>query len=109
MYRSIYGNEFLFILNGISGALFFILIIKNFPVFKFFGFMGKFTIPILALQLRAMTVIKFFLLIVFGLTVFNFSESEKFILSIIQVCLILPVAVLINKYIPILNGGYKKI
>lgn len=109
MYRSIYGNEFLFILNGISGSLLFILVFKIFPVFKFFGIIGKLTIPILALQLRALTVIKFILLIWFGITVFEFSEVEKFIVSIIQICLILPFGFLINKYFPILNGGFKKI
>lgn len=107
MYRSEYGNQFLFLLNGVLGCLFYLSLFVLLPFFKFLEYLGKFTLVILALQLRAMTVIKLVLVLVFGMHVFYFSETEKFVFSVFQIILILPVTVLINKYIPVLNGGQK--
>lgn len=109
MYRSIYGNEFLFIINGVSGTIFYLMLIKSIPIFKFLSYIGKSTIPILALHLRALTVIKFILLIVFGVAIFNFSEIQKFLITFIQIIMLIPTIYLINKYLPILNGKVKKI
>ncbi len=109
MYRSIFGNELLFLLNGVSGSLFFILFFKLFPVFRFLEIVGKFTIIILAFQLLAMSVIKFVLLYGFGNSDFEFSETQKFIFAILQIMMILPIGLLVNKYVPLLNGGFKKI
>lgn len=109
MYRAYYGNEFLFILNGISGSLFVIFFFKSFPFFNFFGFIGKFTLIILALQLIAMSFIKFVLLYGFQQSDFNFPEWERFVFAILQIVLLIPSFYIINKYMPILNGGRKKI
>ncbi len=109
MYRSIYGNPLLFYLNGIIGSLFFILFFKKIPVSRFLSFLGKITIPILALQLRAMSAIKLILYLILGMTIFEFTELQKFYLAIIQVLLIIPIGWLINKYFPVLNGSYKKV
>jgi len=109
MYRSVYSNEFLFIINGVSGTLFYLLLFKSFQKLKFFEFLGKFTIPILALQIRALTLIKLILVLAFGVSVFNFTEIQKLLLSIIQIVIIVPLLFAINKYVPFLNGTYKKI
>jgi fucose 4-O-acetylase-like acetyltransferase len=109
MYRAHYGNEFYFALNGISGSLFVLLFFKTFPVFKFLQYIGKFSMIILALQLIAMSFIKLILLKGFNQSEFHFSEWEKFLYSIIQIILLTPSFFLINKYLPILNGGLKKI
>lgn len=109
MYRAIYGTETLFLLNGITGCLFVLCFFKAFPAFKFLGFIGKFSLTILALQLLAMTFIKFVIMIVRHKTEFDFSEAERFLYAIIQVILLVPAFYLINKYAPFLNGGYKKI
>ncbi|MGQ7946802.1 acyltransferase family protein [Flavobacterium sp. WC2509] len=109
MYRAYYGIEFYFILNGICGSLFILLFFKTFPFFKFLESIGKFSMTILALQLLAMTFIKFTLLKIFNQSEFNFSEWEKFQYSILQIIILTPSFFLINKYLPILNGGYKKI
>jgi fucose 4-O-acetylase-like acetyltransferase len=109
MYRAIYGNEFYYILNGISGSLFVLFFFKAFPLFKFLEFIGKFSLTILALQLLAMTFIKLVLLTAFHQSEFNFSEWERFLYAILQILLLIPSFLLINKYLPILNGGYKKI
>jgi len=109
MYRSIYGNEFFFVMNGVSGTIFYLMLIKSIPIFKFFSFIGKSTIPILALHLRVLTVIKLVLLVVLGITVFKFSELQKVVISIIQILMLIPIIYLINKFIPILNGKFKKV
>lgn len=104
MYNSIYRNEFIFILNGISGTLFYLFLFKNIPIFSFFSFLGKSTIPILALHLRVLTLIKAVLLVIFGITLFNFSELQKLVISIFQILMLVPIIFIINKYVPILNG-----
>jgi fucose 4-O-acetylase-like acetyltransferase len=109
MYRAYFGNEFYFILNGISGSLFILFFFKAFPVFRFLQFIGKFSLTILAAQLVAMTFIKLMLLLFLHQTEFHFSEWERFLYSILQIILMIPGFFLINKYMPILNGGYKKI
>lgn len=109
MYRANYGNEFYYILNGLSGSLFVLFFFKTFPFFKFLQFIGKFSLTILALQLLAMTFIKLMLLIIFHQTQFDFSEWEKFLYAVLQIILLIPVFLFINKYLPFLNGGYKKI
>jgi acyltransferase len=109
MYRGIYGNEFYFVLNGISGSLFIILFFKVFPFFTFLEFIGKFSLTILALQLLALTFIKFILLKTTEQNSFEFNEYEKLGYSIVQILLLIPSFFIINKFLPILNGGYKKI
>ncbi len=108
MYRSIYGNELVFLLNGWAGSLFYLLLFKLFIRWKALSYIGKFTIPILAMQLRAMTVIKAFLFFVIGRTVLELSEPEKFIYAIIQIIIMIPVFYIIEKYLPFLNGSPKK-
>ncbi|MDO6759667.1 acyltransferase family protein [Tamlana sp. 2_MG-2023] len=107
MYRSIYGSIPLFIFNGFIGVFFVTLFCKQIKFFGFFSYLGKCTIPLLALHLRAMSIIKLGLLTI-GVSVFTFSEPTKFVLVFVQIALIWPVISLANKYIPILNGKIKK-
>ncbi len=108
MYRSQYGNVVWFIFNGIVGSLFYLLLFKYVKNISFLNYLGRHTIPVLAMQLRAMTAIKLFLAVVLGYTVFRFSEWEKFFYAIVQIILMIPVIYLIDKYFPVLNGKYKK-
>ncbi|GGZ89504.1 acyltransferase family protein [Algibacter mikhailovii] len=107
MYRSVYGCIPLFIFNGFIGVFFVLLLFKQIKKNRFFVLLGRNTIPLLALQLRAMTVIKLVLIIV-GVSSFNFSEPVKLGLVFVQILLIWPVIVFVNKYVPILNGKIKK-
>ena len=109
MYRSTYGNEILFLLNSIVGFLFWGYLFKNFLLIKFLVYFGKNTIPILAVQARALSFIKLFLFLILGLSIFEFTEFEKVILTLGQLIILFPILILINKYIPILNGKNKKI
>jgi len=108
IYRSNYGDILFFIINGVLGISFYIGLFKLLPEIKWLSYLGKNTISILALQIRAMTFIKLVLLILMGIHIYSFNEFQKFYLAIFQVLLILPVAFFINKYLPILNGVSKK-
>lgn len=106
MYRAIYNNEFLFAINGISGTIVVVLLLKLITLPKIVSYLGNNTIVILALHLRALTFIKIILL-VFGISNFEFNEWTKFFISILQILIILPLIPLINRYTPILNGRIK--
>ena len=108
MYRSIYGTELFFFISGLCGSMAYVLLFKMIPIFKPLGYLGNNSIVILATHLRALTVIKLVLLLIFGMTVFQFSEVEKVVLSICQIALIIPIIWLVNKYLPIANGMVKK-
>lgn len=108
MYRAIYGNEFYFILNGLAGSFFVVFFFKALPYFKTLSVVGKYSIILLATQGLTIAFIKFILLYVFHRDNFDFSEWEKFVFAILQVAMMYPVYLIINKRFPILNGGHKK-
>lgn len=107
MYRSIYGNIFFFLINASIGIGFWVLLFKKIRKINFLAFLGQNTIPILVLHIRSLTVIKLFLLVFLGYQTFNFNEIEKLILVVVQLIIIYPIIVFINKKIPILNGKIK--
>lgn len=108
MYRSIYGSELLFFFSGLFGAIAYILFFKLVPIFSFLSYLGRHTIVLLATHVRMLTVIKLGLMVIFGMTVFEFTEIEKFGLAILQVLLVIPIIWLVNKYLPILDGKVTK-
>ena len=104
MYRSIYGNAFLFLINATLGISFWVLFFKKVKKLPFLGFFGKNTLPLLALHTRALTFIKGFLLFFCGTVSFAFNEYEKIMLVVLQLIILYPVIIFINKKAPILNG-----
>lgn len=108
MYRSVYGNQILFMASGVFGSLFWLMFFKSFPVFNFLSYLGKNTIIILCSHTRVLTFIKLIILLVAGSTVFNFNEFTKIGISVLQIILMIPIIYLVNKYIPLLNGKVKK-
>ena len=108
MYRSIYGNELLFFISGLTGSIAYLFLFRLIPVFKFFSYIGKHTIVILATHIRALTLIKLALLITAGIAVYEFNETEKLLLTILQILMVIPVIWLVNKYTPLLDGKVKK-
>lgn len=106
MYQSVYGSFPLFIFNGLTGALFIILLLKKIPTLSILEQIGKTTIPILALHIRTLSFLKTLSLILLGYIYIELNEIEKIILTWIQLALIYPITIGINKYLPILNGNY---
>jgi fucose 4-O-acetylase-like acetyltransferase len=107
MYRSVYGNVLLFLFNASIGIGFWVLLFKKLKRFNFLAFLGKNTLPILAVHTRALTVIKLFLLLFWSSKSFAFNEYEKIILVVLQLLIIYPVILFINKKTPVLNGKIK--
>ena len=107
MYRSIYSNEFLFLTNSSIAICFWVLIFRKIKEFKILSFFGKNTIPVLALHIRMVTVIKLFLLLLLGMKVFDFNELDRILLVFVQLTLLYPIIIFINKFLPILNGKSK--
>ncbi len=108
MYRSVYGNEFLFFVGGLAGSIAVVLFFKLIPVFTILSYLGRHTIVLLATHIRMLTLIKIVAFFIFGVTVFNFTEVEKLALSVAQVIMVIPIIWLVNKYVPILDGKIKK-
>ncbi|MEZ4853555.1 acyltransferase family protein [Flavobacterium sp.] len=108
MYRSTYGHFLIFVAVALLGSFGFILFFKAFPIFKFLGYIGKYTIVILALQYISLAAIKLFYMFVLKYENFNFNETQIFINAIFQIVLLIPVFYFVNKYFPLLNGGFKK-
>jgi fucose 4-O-acetylase-like acetyltransferase len=108
MYRSVYGNEFLFFVGGLAGSITVVLFFKLVPVFSFLSYLGRHTIVLLATHIRMLTLIKIVAFFIFGVTVFNFTEVEKLALSFVQVIMVIPIIWLVTKYVPILDGKIKK-
>lgn len=108
MYRSIYGDPLWFLISGLFGSIGYILLFKVLPIGGFLTYIGKHTIVILATHLRLLSGIKLALIGILGITVFDFSESQKVLLSILQIILAIPIIWAVNKYAPILDGKIKK-
>ncbi|MEZ4857362.1 MAG: acyltransferase family protein [Flavobacteriaceae bacterium] len=108
MYRSIYGNPFIFLTGGISGSLFFVMLFKILPYGAILEFLGKNTIIILATHLTAMTFIKAIGIFVLGYHFETMNEWQKLYLAFVQIGLTVPIIVLSNKFLPVLNGKTSK-
>jgi len=108
MYRAGYGsNELVFVINALIGSFAVILLVKLLPYFKPLAVLGQYTILVLALQVLSISVIKFCIWKWTGNSEFNFSELEKVLYAVLQVLLIYPVYLIVNRYCPILNGTNK--
>lgn len=109
MHRSEYGNFILFLINSLTICSGIVLLFKYFPKFKFFEIFGKFSIVILALHLLALSFIKLLLILLFNRTIFEFTEIEKIIISVVQMIILVPSFYVINRYLPIVNGSFKRL
>lgn len=104
MYRSLYGNEFLFLIISTIAIFTWYFLFKYFINLKILSFFGKNTILVLAMHSRSLTIIKFILLISLGFTSFSFNEIQKLLIVFIQLAIMYFPIIFINKYLPILNG-----
>ncbi len=109
MYHSVYGKNLLFFYtNALSAIFIFISLFKRLPKLNFLIFIAKNTLVYLATQIRILTVIKAILFFGIGMSVFNFTEFQKLLITIIQVILIIPIVYTVNSFFPILNARDKR-
>ena len=98
MYYAQYGNYLLFIFNGVTGSIFllsFSLLITN-PLPSFI-WLGKNSLIIMILHLRALTVVKAISLYIFSYTL-EFTPIKSLEYTILQVLVLIIPILIINKY-----------
>jgi fucose 4-O-acetylase-like acetyltransferase len=106
-YYGDFGNFLLFYLNGMTGFVWVFTLFSIIPTTKIVVWVGQNTLPILAFHLLAMTFIK-------GIFYFGFNTEIEFniVLSIfygiVQIIILVPVILLLNRYFPVLVGIQKK-
>jgi fucose 4-O-acetylase-like acetyltransferase len=102
-YYGQYGILPLNYLNGILGSLWIFSLVKFLPINSCITWVGRNTLPILAFHLSAMTLIKAILLFGFEQEI-TFTWWNSFLYSALQILLLVPVILVINRYFPIFNG-----
>lgn len=103
-YYGDYGNVPLMYLNGLTGFVWAFCLFKILPTHSFLVWIGRNTLPILALHLPALSVIKGIMLFVFGVELqFNLWLSLAY--GIVQIVLLVPVILIINRHFPFLVGN----
>jgi acyltransferase len=102
-YQGKFGNIGIVYLNGLLGSAWVILLFKKMMKIEPLIWLGKNTLPVLAFHLLALSVIKGVSIFVFNLELeWCFGYSVMY--AIIQVLILIPVIIFINKYFPKLVG-----
>jgi acyltransferase len=102
-YYGEYGILPLTYIMGLLGFIWLFFLLKLLPAWRPIVWTGQNTLPILALHVLAMTVIKAVALFVFNIEiVFNFWSSLG--LALLQILILVPVILVLNKHFPILIG-----
>lgn len=102
-YSGSYGCLPLMYLNGILGFAWMFLLFNMLPTHRFVTWIGRNTLPILALHLTGMSFIK-------AVFIFGFGQEPPFgiayntLYTILQIFLLVPVIIFLNKYLPFVVG-----
>lgn len=99
-----YNIDLVYLIGGIFGSFGIIEIFKNIKSNKVIEFMGKNSLNLLAIHLRAMTVIKYIFVILLNKTLIEGNILINIVYSIFQVIICIPIILLINKYFYFLVG-----
>lgn len=107
-YYGEYGNFPVMFLNGITGFIWAFCLVKMLPTHPFLVWVGRNTLPLLAFHLPALSIIKGVMLFGFGIELqFNLWLSLAY--GVVQIVLLVPVILLINRYFPFLVGNSRRI
>jgi len=107
-YYSDYGNQFyLMYLNGLAGFIWTFCLFKLIPLIKPMAWVGRNTLPLLGFHLLAMTFIKGFALFVLGIEI-EFNVWISLLLALVQILLVIPVILFLNRYLPFMVGNRVK-
>jgi fucose 4-O-acetylase-like acetyltransferase len=108
IYYGNYGSSLpLMYVNGVLGFIWLFALLKVLPVWKPLSWLGRNTLPILAFHLLVMTFIKGLVLILFHTTL-ELTSSNAFIFAALQILILVPVILLLKRYLPFLVGIQKK-
>jgi len=106
-YYSDYGNFALMYLNGIAGFIWVFTLFSLLPESRIVVWLGQNTLAILAFHLLAMTFIKAIFFFGFNIEL-PFNTLLSLLYGIIQISLLVPLILLLNRYFPFLVGNRKK-
>jgi acyltransferase len=106
-YYSNYGVFYLMYLNGILGFLWTFLLFRFLKSNKYMVWVGMNTLPILAFHLLAMTLIKAVSLYIFNFQL-PFNVWLSLCYSVLQIIILIPAILTINRYFPFLVGTQQK-
>jgi fucose 4-O-acetylase-like acetyltransferase len=102
-YYASFGNTPLMFLNGMTGFLWMFATFRLLPSHRAITWIGKNTLPILAFHFLAMSFIQAIAFYGFGI-ILVFSPFMSLLYSVMQVLLLVPVILFINRYLPFLVG-----
>lgn len=98
-YYGEYGILPLMYMNGFLGFFWLFFLFRRLPTIDFITWLGRNTLPVLALHLTAMSFIKAVLLFGFDTEVHT-GIAYYFLYSILQIALLVPVIMLLNRCLP---------
>lgn len=104
MYQALYGNPFLFYVSAFAGTLFFTLLGKVVPANYLLLFLGINSLIFYMLHMRALTVINFVFRLFPGFQIDDTSLWGAVVVSALQLVILVPVVIVINRYLPFLIG-----
>lgn len=95
-----FNNPLLFLITSITGTAFCILLSVGVGSNRFLSVIGKNTLVIFSLHLATISMVKGIALFVFKIPLDTFAGSIVFntVISIITICVLLPVSIIFNKY-----------
>jgi acyltransferase len=102
-YYASFGNPILMFFNGMTGFLWMFATFRLLPSHRAITWIGKNTLPILAFHYLAMSFIQAVALLGFEITL-EFSPLMSLLYSVIQVLLLVPVILFLNRYLPFIVG-----
>lgn len=106
-YYGEYENIPLMFINGLLGFIWIFFLFSLLPSHRFVTWLGRNTLPVLAFHLTAMSFIKAVLLFGFNQEISS-SIPYYFIYSFLQILLLVPLILILNKHIPFAVGVQKK-
>jgi acyltransferase len=103
-YYGMFGKSIIFmIFNGLIAFFWIFIAITYIPSIKAITWIGQNTLPILALHLSAMSFLKAISIYIFK-TQIILNTTNSFIFAIIQLIILIPIILVINRYLPFLSG-----
>jgi len=102
-YYASFGLIPLMFFNGISGFMACFAVFKILPTFNSIKWVGKNTLPILAFHFLAMSFMQGLAFLIFGYK-FEFTVFVSFVYSVLQILILVPVILFMNRFTPILVG-----
>jgi len=104
MYLGLYGEPLYFYISAIGGTLFYCLFAKVLPPSAVLSFIGANSLVLFVLHMRALTVINAVFAKFPAIAIDSSTLLGATIISLLQIILLIPAILIINRYLPFLLG-----